>query len=188
MAQINLLIDELKRRLKDQRVTYADLAKALKLSESSVKRMFAKKSMSLQRLEDICNLLRLEISDIVEAMHAQRRYVTELTRDQEAALVADPKLLLFAYLLIHGWQIEEVTKEYEIDEHEAERLLIRMHRAKLVELLPLHRFKLLTARNLTWRRNGPVQKFCENEVRREFPAADFTAGDARFRFVAGRLS
>src|SRR5690606_13905050 len=108
--------------------------------------------------------------------------------DQEAALVADPKLLLFAYLLIHGWPIEEVTKEYEIDEHEAERLLIRMHRAKLVELLPLNRFKLLTARNFTWRRNGPVQKFFENEVQREFLSADFTADDARFRFVAGRLS
>src|SRR5690606_29614801 len=98
MAQINLLIHELKRRMQDQRLTYANLEKALKLSESSVKRMFAKRSMSLQRLEDICNLLRLEISDIVEAMHAQRRYVTELTREQEAALVADPKLLLFAYL------------------------------------------------------------------------------------------
>lgn len=188
MAQVNLLIDELKRRLKDQRITYADLAKALKLSESSVKRMFAKKSMSLRRLEEICNLLRLEISDVVEAMHGQRRYVTELTREQEAALVADPKLLLFAYLLIHGWQIEEITKEYEIDEREAERLLIRLHRAKLVELLPLNRFKLLTARNFTWRRNGPVQKFFENEVQREFLAADFTADDARFRFVAGRLS
>jgi DNA-binding Xre family transcriptional regulator len=188
MAQINLLVNELKRRLKDGKVTYADLAKSLKLSESSVKRMFAKKSMSLQRLEEICNLLRLEISDIVETMHGHRQYLTELTRDQEAALVADPKLLLFAFLLVNGWQIEEITTEYAIDGPEAERLLIRLHRAKIVELLPLNRFKLLTARNFTWRRNGPVQKFFEEEVQREFLAADFTTDIARFRFVAGRLS
>jgi hypothetical protein len=96
--------------------------------------------------------------------------------------------LLFAFLLVNGWQIEEITTEYAIDGPEAERLLIRLHRAKIVELLPLNRFKLLTARNFTWRRNGPVQKFFEEEVQREFLAADFTTDIARFRFVAGRLS
>ncbi len=31
------------------------------------------------------------------------------------------------------------------------RLLIRLHRARIIELLPLNRVKLLTARNFTWR-------------------------------------
>ena len=40
MAQIGLLVTELKRYLKAQGVTYAALAKQLGLSESSIKRQF----------------------------------------------------------------------------------------------------------------------------------------------------
>ena len=46
MAQIGLLVTELKRYLKAQGVTYASLAKQLDLSESSVKRQFARQSFS----------------------------------------------------------------------------------------------------------------------------------------------
>ena len=49
MAQIGLLVTELKRYLKAQGVTYASLAKQLDLSESSVKRQFARQSFSLAR-------------------------------------------------------------------------------------------------------------------------------------------
>jgi AraC-like DNA-binding protein len=50
MAQIDRLIDELKRYLKVHGVTYAALARRLSLSESSVKRLFAQQSFSLRRL------------------------------------------------------------------------------------------------------------------------------------------
>ena len=53
MAQVSLLVTELKRYLKAQGVTYASLGKQLGLSESSVKRQFARQSFSLQRLEQI---------------------------------------------------------------------------------------------------------------------------------------
>lgn len=188
MAQIDLLVSELKRRLKDGKLTYAGIAKALRISESSVKRMFARKNMSLQRFEQICNLLELEISDIVATMHDKRRYLTQLTPDQEEALIADPKLLLVAFLIVHGWRLDEIVREYEIEEAEAERLLIRLSRVKLIELLPFNRFKLRTARNFTWRPNGPVRRFFEEQVQREFLHDDFAQDQSKFRFVAGRLS
>jgi hypothetical protein len=71
---------------------------------------------------------------------------------------------------------------------EAERLLIRLHRAKIIELLPFNRVKLLTARNFTWRKNGPVQRFFETQVQREFLAAPFAGPGEQFRFVVGLLS
>jgi DNA-binding Xre family transcriptional regulator len=188
MAQIDLLVAELKRRLKEGKLTYAGIAKSLKISESSVKRMFARKNMSIQRFEQICNLLDLEISDIVSSMHDKRRYVTQLTPEQEAALVGDPKLLLMAFLVLNGWHLDEIVREYEIDDREAERLLIRLSRIKLIELLPFNRFKLRTARNFTWRPDGPVRRFFEDEVQREFLHDGFAAELSKFRFVAGRLS
>jgi len=188
MAQIGLLVTELKRYLKAQGVTYASLAKQLDLSESSVKRQFARQSFSLARLEQILNLVGLEIADLIALMNARREFLTELTPEQEDALLADPKLLLMMYLLLNGWPLAEITSTFAIDDAEAERLLIRLHRARIIELLPFNRVKLLTARNFTWRKDGPVQRFFVREVQREFLDSSFAEPGEHLRFVAGHLS
>ena len=188
MAQIGLLVTELKRYLKAQGVTYASLAKQLDLSESSVKRQFARQSFSLARLEQILNLVGLEIADLVALMNERREFLTELTPEQEDALLADPKLLLMMYLLLNGWPLAEITSTFAIDDAEAERLLIRLHRARIIELLPFNRVKLLTARNFTWRKDGPVQRFFVREVQREFLDSSFAEPGEHLRFVAGHLS
>jgi transcriptional regulator with XRE-family HTH domain len=188
MAQIGLLVTELKRHLRSQGITYAALAKQLKLSESSVKRQFARQSFSLQRLEQILNLLGLELADLVTLMNERREFLTELTPEQEDALLADQKLLLMMYLLLNGWPLASITETFAIEESEAERLLIRLHRARIIELLPFNRVKLLTARNFTWRKNGPVQRFFVREVQREFLDSTFEAPGEHLRFVAGPLS
>jgi len=130
----------------------------------------------------------LEIADLVDLMNERREFLTELTPEQEEALLADPKLLLMTYLLINGWPLAAIVATFKIEADEAERLLIRLHRARMIELLPFNRVKLLTARNFTWRKNGPVQKFFEKEVQREFLAAPFTGPGEQLRFVAGLLS
>jgi hypothetical protein len=188
MAQIGLLVTELKRHLKAQGITYAALSKQLGLSESSVKRQFARQSFSLRRLEQILNLVGLEIADLVTMMNERREFLTELTPEQESALLADPKLLLMMYLLLNGWPLTAITSTFAIDEAEAERLLIRLHRARIIELLPFNRVKLLTARNFTWRKDGPVQRFFVREVQREFLDSSFAGQGEHLRFVAGLLS
>jgi hypothetical protein len=188
MAQVGLLVVELKRHLKAQGITYASLSKQLGLSESSVKRQFARQSFSLRRLEQILNLVGLEIADLVAMMNERREFLTELTPEQEDALLADPKLLLMMYLLLNGWSLASITSTFTIDDAEAERLLIRLHRARIIELLPFNRVKLLTARNFTWRKDGPVQRFFVREVQREFLDSSFAGPGEQLRFVAGLLS
>ncbi len=187
MAQVSLLVAELKRHLKAQGVTYAALSKQLGLSESSVKRQFARQSFSIRRLEQILNLVGLEIGDLVTMMSERREFLTELTPEQESALLADPKLLLMMYLLLNGWTLAAITSTFAIDDAEAERLLIRLHRARIIELLPFNRVKLLTARNFTWRKDGPVQRFFVREVQREFLDSSFAGQGEHLRFVARAL-
>jgi transcriptional regulator with XRE-family HTH domain len=188
MAQVDLLVNELKRHLKARGLTYAAVAKGVGLSESSVKRMFARRRFSLARLEQICNAVGLEISDLVEMLNERREYLTELSVEQEQALVAEPKLLLLTYLLINGWPLDAITESFEIDEPELRTLLIRLHRARIIELLPLDRVKLLTARNFAWRPNGPVQKLLAKQVQREFLDSAFAGSGEQLRFVGGLLS
>ena len=188
MAQVGQLVGELKRYLKARGVTYAQLATRLRLSESSVKRLFARETFSLKRFEQICNALGIEIGDLVELMNERREYLTELSEEQEAALLSDTKLLLLTYLLINGWATGEIVAAYEIGDRELERLLIRLHRAKIIELLPLNRVKLLTARNFRWRPDGALHKFFERQVQREFLKSAFAGPGEKFAFVGGLLS
>lgn len=188
MAQATFLIDELKRFLKAEGITYSGLAARIGLSESSIKRMFARRSFSLRRLEQICHAVGIEISDLVEMLNERREYLTELTVEQEQTLVAEPKLLLLTYLLINGWPLPSVTEQFAIEPAELDALLIRLHRAKIIELLPLNRVRLLTARNFAWRPNGPVQKLLARQVKLEFLDSSFASGAEQFRFVGGMLS
>jgi O6-methylguanine-DNA--protein-cysteine methyltransferase len=51
MPQTQQLVETLKQALRGQKKTYADVAKALELSEARVKRLFADKNLSLARDE-----------------------------------------------------------------------------------------------------------------------------------------
>ena len=68
MAQTKLIVETLKQELHKQSITYRQVAEALDLSEASVKRLFSKNSFTLARLGQICELLHLEISDLVHQM------------------------------------------------------------------------------------------------------------------------
>lgn len=188
MSQIATLVRELKHYLRGQGITYRDIAERLGVSESSIKRLFSRRSFSLQRFEEICQLAGLEIADLVDLAGGSRESVSELTLQQEELLVSDRKLLLMAYLLITGWSVAEIGSGFEIDEREARRLLYRLHHARIIELQPLDRVKLLTSRNFRWRSDGPIQRLFRAQVQREFFDSAFSEKGAALRFVGGTLS
>ena len=58
------LIDALKRCLRAQELTYRELAARIRMSEAAVKRMFSRRAMSLQRLEQICEVLDVGLAEL----------------------------------------------------------------------------------------------------------------------------
>ncbi len=188
MSQTNALIATLKRLLKSQGKTYADVAIVLELSEASVKRLFAEKNFSLIRLDKLCTYLNMEISDLVKAMEAQSGQITQLTIEQEQELASDLKLLLLASLLLNSWTFEDVIATYQIDQLEGIQMLAKLDRMKLIDLLPGNRVKLKISRNFSWRKNGPIQKFFEQQVQMQFLRSTFSRpGEIRV-FLNGMLS
>jgi transcriptional regulator with XRE-family HTH domain len=103
MAQSKLLIDTLKKELKAQKKTYRDVAKVLGLSEASVKRLFAERTFVLERLDQICEFLGLEITDLARKAEEATQLTANLSLQQEQELVSDIKLLLVAFILINRW-------------------------------------------------------------------------------------
>lgn len=188
MAQTTPIIQTLKSVLKSRGLTYRDVSRALDLSEASIKRLFAEYNFSLQRLDQICDFLNIEISDLVKEMESNQQRLTELTEQQENELVADPKLLLVAFLVINGWKFEEIISRYNLTDTETIQKLARLDHIKLIDLLPGNRFHLRITSNFSWRRNGPIQVFFTKHLQEDFLKSRFDKEEEAFQFPSGMLS
>jgi len=188
MAQASLLIQVLKKALRERGFTYAGVAKGLAISESAVKRMFSLESLSLDRLERICALMKLEIADLLELTRAVDRRASELSEEHEHALVSDPKLMLVAILAISHWTVADIQKSYRFSDADLVGLLTRLDRLGVIDLLPGDRIKVKLASNFAWRKAGPIQRFFEEQVQREFFESSFLGNGELRVMVHGSLS
>jgi transcriptional regulator with XRE-family HTH domain len=168
MAQTTAILTTLKKRLKAQGLTYSDVADSLNLTEASVKRLFAQKSFSLQRLDKVCHLLDMEISDLLRGISEENARLLELAEEQEAEIAGDITLLLVTVCVLNRWTLPEIIGHYDISETECIRYLARLDRLRIIELLPANRIKLLVAPNFQWRENGPIQGFFQSRVESDF--------------------
>lgn len=182
------LIDAIKRLLKAQRMTYAQLAPHLGLSEASVKRMFSQQTMNLARLETICDVLKVGLSELVAHARAESEPMSALSEEQEEELVGDPRLFLALYLALNRWREEEVFGRYTFTKPEWIGLLVRLDRMGIIELQPDNRAKLRTARNFRWRENGPVMRLFAKKLIPEFFQRRFEGENEQILLLAGMVS
>jgi transcriptional regulator with XRE-family HTH domain len=188
MSQVAALLKTLRRELKAQGITYAEVAGQLDLSESSIKRMFSESRLSLDRLDALCKVAGMEISDLVQKMGEERKRIDMLTEEQEREVADDPKLLLVAICALNLWTFKEMIETYELSEHECIQLLAKLDRLKLIELLPLNRFRLTVANDFRWIPNGPIQRFFRAEVQPGFMKSTFAGPGEKLVFRSGMLS
>jgi DNA-binding Xre family transcriptional regulator len=177
-----------KQALRGQKKTYADVAKALELSEARVKRLFADKNLSLARLDRVCQLLDMEISDLVQLMNQRKRQITRLSREQEIEIAGDRILLLVTVCALNRWTLKEILAHFKISEFDAIRCLARLDRLKIIDLLPGNRMKLLISPNFTWLENGPIQTLFHAHLQEDFFASRFDRDSERLIVINGMLS
>lgn len=188
MPQASLLIEVVRKSLRERGLTYARVAKGLGLSESSVKRVFSRETLSLDRLEQICALMDLEIADLFDLTRAAERRITELSEEQERVLVSDPKVLLIAILAINHWTVPVMLEKYRFSESELVALLTRLDRLGIIDLLPGNRIKVRLAHNFSWRKGGPIQRFFEERVQEQFFKSSFLGARELRITLQGSLS
>lgn len=188
MAQINSLLSTLKKVLKSHGITYAELGTRLELSEASIKRLFAEQTISLQRLEQICQLMELEISDLIQMMNEQQPRLQHLSIEQEQEITQDLVLLLVTVSVLNRWTLEDITGFYKLSESECIQKLARLDRLKIIELLPRNKIKLLVAPNFSWRENGPIQQFFQAKIATEYFKTKFKDDDECLIVLNGMLS
>ena len=187
MSNSKALVDNLKRRLRADKITYRELARRLRLSEPTVKRDLSRGTFSLARLDRMCEVLGVSLGDLLQPP-GDFVPLTQLSSEQEQALVTQPKLLLVTYLVVNDWKFQEIVTTFQVSENELVSMLLRLERLGIAEFRPPHRMRKLTARNFTWRKDGPVHKFFLERVVPEFFAGRFDGATDELRFIGGTLS
>ena len=182
MALATELLDQLKIELKQSGLTYRDVADSLSISESSVKRLFRERDMSLTRLERICALIHINWLVVSDRRVGGNHQLIALTWEQEQTLVGDEILFLITTHIIYGWSFQNILDNYEIDEHQAQQHLTTLDRMKIIELFPDNRARVLLSPDFEWIKNGPIQAFFEENLQGSFLQSDFT-GSGELRLV-----
>ncbi|MDT0596296.1 helix-turn-helix domain-containing protein [Glaciecola petra] len=170
MSQIAQVSDTLKRLLKQHQLTYKDIALALDMSEANIKRIFSTHSFTLERLEQICELIGISLVNLFSIAQQQSKKISQLTDEQEKQLLANPKLLLIAVCVRDGWTFEEIIDYYDIDSFECIQLLAQLDKIKIIELLPNNLYHSLIAQDFRWIPGGALETFMQQEVMVKFMA------------------
>jgi DNA-binding Xre family transcriptional regulator len=181
------LLQSIRALLRQRGMTYRELAGALGVSEPTIKRDFSRGDFALSRLDRICAMLEVSLEELVGSGGAGNA-LTQLSEQQERALVREPRLLLLTYLLVNDWKFGEITTTFAMDENLLVSLLLRLDALKIVNYRPPNRVKKLTARNFAWRKEGPVHEFFLTRVAPEFLRAKFEEPGDELRFIGGTLS
>ena len=188
MSTTQDLITALKAELKAADITYADLANALGMSESSIKRILAKGDMPLSRIDEMLRVLKMDFAELARKVADTQPLRRELSAEQEAAVVADRKLLLLAICAFSQWSFEQMTSTYAISEAECVKYLVQLDRLGIIELRPLNRYRLKVAKGFRWRPNGPVMQYFRDNVVGDYYSGSFDGEGELLMLVHGQVS
>lgn len=188
MPHSDSMVDVLKRELKACGVTYAQVARKLGLSEASVKRMFSRRSFTLKRLDQVCELANTEFSDLARALNQDEKLISQLTHAQEKEIVSNRKLFLVAVCALNHVTLEQILAIYELAKAECIQLLAQLDRLGFIQLQPNNRMRLLVARNFSWLTDGPIQRFFKEQAHNEYFRSHFDRPDEYMIVVNSMLS
>jgi hypothetical protein len=181
------VFEALKMHLRARGMTYAAVARALKISEATVKRIFATRDCTLERLDSICELVQVDLAELARGMPRESRLINRLSREQEEEIMSDPALVLVAICALHQMRVEEMVELYQLDEAQCVMLLLRLERIGILEVHENNRIRLRISRTFSWIPDGPFMRYVKSQTG-DFFDHGFDAPGELMHMVSVRVS
>jgi hypothetical protein len=188
MTESARLISTIKKQLKSQAMTYRDVADAIRLSEPSIKRMFASGRLTVDRLVQISNLLGFTLAELTKEAQTGQIRLRTLTEKQERELVSEPKLLLIAVCALNHWTMSGIVDYYRVSETECIKYLLRLDKLRIIDLLPGNRIRINVSRDFDWLPSGPIKQYFQDRGQGDFLKSKFAQEDEVMAFVHGMFT
>jgi hypothetical protein len=158
------VFDALKTHYRARGLTYRDVARTLKISEPTVKRIFSARDCTLARLEQLCDVAQVDLADIARGLPRTQKLLTRLTEKQEQEIVNDIRLLVCAVCTLNNMRFEDIVAAYAIGAPQCVGLLARLDKIGFLELLPSNRYRLRVARTFQWIPDGPIMRWTRRQA------------------------
>ena len=188
MLEAEQLVATLKKQLKIQGMTYRDVARELKLSEPSVKRLFSSGRFTVERLVQICNLLGYTMAELSKEAEAGQARLSTLSEKQEHEVVSNPKLLMVAVCALNHWTLDEIVAAYQVEHAECIKYLLQLDKLRIIDLLPGNRIRINVSRDFDWLPGGPIRRYFQSGGLADFLKSDFAQEGESQAFVFGMLT
>lgn len=182
-----LIVQTLKKLLKDKEMTYKDLGKKMGLTEASIKRLFSKNSCSINKVMEICDTLEVEFYDLVKESLDGKKLKNHLSEKQEMAFYNNIQLChIFFDLLTRKLSIQEIGQRHQIPEAKVRMHLRELEDLMLIELHPQDRIKFLKEEPLTFSQ-GPFREKLFQQFLQDISTYLFDKNHAqKFKISQGR--
>jgi transcriptional regulator with XRE-family HTH domain len=150
------LFASLKQVLKAQGIRYKDLAEKMNTSEPTIKRLFSEQDCKLSRLMEVCEVLGISFTELVDLATNQPISPSALSLETEQVLASRPGLMSFFMLLISEFDFESIIEHNQISKHDGYLYLRELEKLELIRLRQDDSYYFLVNRPILWRLDGPL--------------------------------
>jgi AraC-like DNA-binding protein len=152
------LLKTLREVLKSKKLTYATLAKKLKVSEVTIKRLFSTQNCNLQTVFTICDLIGISFFDLAALANQDHEVDYLLSTEQEKVFAAKPALFGIFRSLHRGISPKAVAGDWNLSPQELFRVLRKLEKLNLLEVLPQNQIRLKVIGNIRFQHQGPLAR------------------------------
>lgn len=178
------LFDILKRIIRSKGLTYKDLSEKMHLSEPTVKRLFQERDCKLSRLSAICDVLDIQLIDLLDLESRSLVMPELLSIDVEQQLSQRRALLLFFLMLTMDIPIDVLKERNQLADSDIYQYLRELEKLELLELKEENHFRLLVSTPIKWRKDGPLQAVLVDINQRFIKETLITSGQEDFPFYS----
>lgn len=162
MRSRQFIFENLRTHIKARNLTLEQIAREIGISVVTIKRSFKQQDCSIERLEQICEVLQLDLRDLVRSSPRPRKFIQQLSYEQEEIFAKNRKLLLVAVCAMSLWTFADMIEHLRIPRNETEKLLHELDKMGFLDLLPGNRYRLRVAREFAWITDGPIMRMVKS--------------------------
>jgi transcriptional regulator with XRE-family HTH domain len=150
------LFASLKQVLKAQGIRYKDLAEKLNTSEPTIKRLFSEQDCKLSRLMEVCEVIGISFTELVDLAAKQPINPSTLSLATEQALAAKPGLISFFMLLVSEFDLDSILEHNHLTVQDGYLYLRELEKLDLIRLRQDDSYYFRVDRPIAWRLDGPL--------------------------------
>lgn len=140
-ADLQAILKIIKKILKSRKLSYANVAQDMGVSEISIKRLFSSDNPSLKNLLSICDLLNISFLEVATIAKENSNSEYILNKRQDEFFFENPRLYALFIDLYRRTSPDDVKKYWKLTEAEYFKTLRKYEKLEMIELYPNNHFK-----------------------------------------------